>query len=100
MMRSSSLASAALRRASAEAMALSSVRTWAVRSSTCASVPAPDRRSGLGPVEARRDLVARGGRAAALGDRGLDVGAALLGIEGDQHVAGLDLLALCELDPR
>ena len=43
---------------------------------------------------------ALGGRAKALGHGGLDVGAALLGVEGDQHVPGVDLLALLKLDLR
>ena len=79
-------------------MALSRVRTWAVRSSTCASVPDAGAAQGLGPLEAGRGLVAQRRRAAALGDRALDVGPALVGVEGDEHVAGLHLLAFLELD--
>ena len=98
IVRSSSRASAALRWAWAEAMEPSSDFTWAVRSSTCAPVPAPVRLSAW----ARSSLMAISLRSAVgavgLGDGLLDLGAPLGGIELDQHVAGLDLLALLEAD--
>ena len=84
--------------ASAEAMALSSVFTCAVRSSTWAPVPAPVRRSAWARSRRDGDFVALRLGAADLGDGGLDVGAALVGVEAQQHVAGLDLLALLEAD--
>jgi hypothetical protein len=44
-------------------------------------------------IEPRAGLVALRLRPANVGDRGLDVGASLVGVEPHQHVAGLDLLA-------
>ena len=69
-----------------------------LRSSTCAPVPAPVRLSAW----ARSSLIATSLRSAVgavgLGGGLLDLGAALGGVERDQHVAGLDLLALVEAD--
>ena len=52
----------------------------------------------LGAFELDGDFVPERLGAAGLGDGLLDLGAALGGIELDQHVAGLDLLALVEAD--
>ena len=50
------------------------------------------------PVEPDLELVAQRGRAAGLGLGLLDVGAALVGVEPQQHVAELDLLPFLEAD--